>query len=208
MQSVRKSLIMIITNVRIVKKGNVLVYADNEYLISLSPEIFVKSKLKVGSYIDEEIIKEISADSNAYKAKEKALRLLSFRAHSKKELETKIKRSLDEDSARKATEKMEKLGLINDAGFAKSYAKELSSRKYYSINRIKYELAHKGVEKLTISEVLNELDINEDANALKFLENKYSQKLNDEKGRRKAVSALQRLGYSWSQISSAIKTMQ
>ncbi len=176
--------------------------------MSLSPEIFIKSKLKTGSYIDEDIMREISANSNAYKAKEKALRLLSIRAHSKKELETKIKSSLDENSAHKAVEKMEKLGLVNDAEFAKSYAKELSSRKYYSVNRIKYELAQKGIEKETVSEILNELDIDEESNILKFLENKYTGRLKDEKYRRRAVSALQRLGYSWNQISFAIKTAQ
>lgn len=195
---------MIITTVKRSKKGNVLVYADKEYLTSLPPEVFIKSGLKVGSYIDEDIIKEISADSNAYKAKEKALRLLSLRSHSKKELENKIKRSLDEVSAQKATQKMEELGLINDIEFAKSYAKELSSRKCYAVNRIKYELAQKGVEKSIIFEILEELNIDEEGNIIKVLESKYSGKLNDEKYRRRAVSALQRLGYSWSQISSAI----
>ena len=198
---------MIITNIKPSKKGNVLIYADNEYLISLSPEIFVKSKLKIGSYIDEDIIKEISADSNAYKAKEKAMRLLSFRSHSKKELETKIKRSLDEKSAHEAAQKMEELGLVNDREFAKSYAKELSSRKHYSVNRIKYTLVQKGIEKSIISEILEELGIDEEANLLTFLENKYSGKLNDEKYRRRAVSALQRLGYSWGQISSALNAI-
>lgn len=199
---------MIITNLKFSKKGNVLIYADKDYLMSLSPEIFVKSKLKIGSYVDEDIIKEISADSNDYKAKEKALRLLSFRSHSKKELETKIKYSLDEKSAQEATQKMEELGLVNDTEFAKSYAKELSSRKYYSINRIKYELTQKGIEKLIISEVLDELNIDEESIISKFLENKYSGKLNDEKYRRRAISALQRLGYNWSQISSALNTIK
>ncbi len=199
---------MIITNIKFGKKGNVLIYADNEYLLSLPSETVVKSGFKIGSFIDDSIIKEILADSRAYKAKEKALRLLSFRAHSKKELENKIKRTMGEESAYVVAEKMEKLGLINDSEFAKSYAKELSSRKYYSINRIKYKLAEKGIEKSLISEVLCEVDIDEESNILKFLESKYAGKLNDEKHRRRAVAALQRLGYSWGQISLALKREQ
>ena len=195
---------MIITNIKKSKKGNILVYADNNYLTSISLEVFVKSKIKIGDYIDEEILSEINSESNNYKAKEKALRLLSFRAHSKKELENKIKHYTDPQSAEQVAKKMEDIGLVNDLEFSKAYAKEFSSRKYYSKNRIIYELSQKGVEKSIILEAISDIDIDEDENIKNFINHKRYGNLKDEKVRRRAVSALQRLGYNWSQISSFI----
>lgn len=197
---------MIITKIEKSKKGNIWIYADNNYLTSLSPEVFLKSKLKVGDYIDEEILKKINADSDRHKAKEKALRLLSFRAHSKKELENKIKLSSTDESAQHAVNKMEELGLVNDLEFSKAYAKELSCLKYYSINRIKYELLKKGVDKSVISEAIEEIDIDEENNIKKFMQSKRYLCLDDEKVKRRALNALQRLGYSWSQINSVVNT--
>ncbi len=65
---------MIVTDIKICKKNQILIYADGEYLISMSAEIFSKSKLKKGSYIDQEILNSIMQSVNSYKAKEKALR--------------------------------------------------------------------------------------------------------------------------------------
>lgn len=195
---------MIITNIKKSKKGNILVYADNNYLTSISLEVFVKSKIKIGDYIDEEILSKINSESNNYKAKEKALRLLSFRAHSKKELENKIKHYTDQQSAEQVAKKMEDIGLVNDLEFSKTYAREFSSRKYYSKNRIIYELSQKGVEKSIVLEAISDIDIDEDENIKNFINHKRYGNLKDEKVRRRAVSALQRLGYNWSQISSFI----
>ncbi len=195
---------MIITKIEKSKKGNILLYADNNYLTSLSPEIFLKNQLKVGDYVDEDVLNKISTEYERFKAKEKALRLLSFRIHSKKELENKIKLHSTEDCAQYAADKMEELGLLNDLEFSKAYAKEMSSRKYYSLNRIKYELLKKGVNKSLILEALNEVEMDEELNIKKFIEVKYHGKIDDEKVKRRAVSALQRLGYNWSQISAIV----
>ena len=197
---------MVITNIKKSKKGNILIYADNIYLTSVLPEVFFKSGLKIGSYIDDEIVESLNEEINLNKAKEKALRLLSFRAHSKHELKSKIKNSLEEKYAEKATEKMEDLGLINDKEFAFLYAKELLFKKLYSIKRVKYELSKKGVENHIIEEILDEIEIDEEENVKKIFLKRHANAstLENEKELRKLVSYCQRLGYSWNAISSVI----
>lgn len=201
---------VIITSIKKSKKGNILIYADNTYLASVLPEVFLKSGLKIGSYIDDEILESLNEEINSSKAKEKALRLLSFRAHSKHELKNKIKNSLGEKYAEEATEKMENLGLINDKEFAFLYAKELFFKKLYSIKRVKYELTKKGVENNIIEETLSKIDINEEENIKKIFLKKHADKntTENEKELRKLVSYCQRLGYSWSVISSAINELK
>lgn len=198
---------MIITAVKKSKKGNILIYADGSYLASIIPEVFLKHNLKVGGYIDSNIIDELNGEINLNKAKEKALRLLSMRAHSKKELENKITRSLGEEYAKKASSKMEELGLINDKEFAFSYAKELIFRKFHSISRTKLELSEKGVSGDIIDLVIDEINPDEEENIRNVLEKRYLNKgksLKDEKELKKAVSYCQRLGYSWYQIKRVV----
>lgn len=201
---------VIITSIKKSKKGNILIYADNNYLASVLPEVFLKSGLKIGSYIDDEILESLNEEINLNKAKEKALRLLSFRAHSKHELKNKIKNSLGEKYAEGAAEKMENLGLINDKEFAFLYAKELFFKKLYSIKRVKYELTKKGVENNIIEETLSKIDINEEENIKKIFLKKHTDKntTENEKELRKLVSYCQRLGYSWSVINSAINELE
>ena len=198
---------MIITAVKKSKKGNILIYADGSYLTSVCPEVFLKSGLKVGSYIDSETTEKLNEQINLNKAKEKAFRLLSLRAQKKKELENKITRSLGEEYAKKTAYKMEELGLLNDKEFALSYAKELIFRKFHATNRVRYELSEKGISGDVIDLVLDKINPNEDENIKNILEKKYISKgksLKDEKEFRKAVAYCQRLGYGWAQIKRGV----
>lgn len=194
---------MIITKIKKSKKGNVLIYADNNYLTSLTPEIFVKSRLKVGDDIDESILEGLTKEKNFNKAKEKALRLLSLRAHSKKELKDKLKNSSGEENAEKVAERMESLGLIDDKSFAVSYANELFSRKLYSVSKVKYELSEKGISNDMAEEIIEEISPDERENIEKIFEKKHFD-VNDEKVFRRVVAYCQRLGYNWNDIKSVI----
>lgn len=197
---------MIITSFKKSKRGNILIYADKKYFASIPDEVFIKQGFKIGGYIDEKILSAVLTDINNYKAKERALNLLSFRAHSKKELEQKLKqKSFDESSAKQAVEKMSELGLLNDFEFAKSLANELIFRKFYSGSRVKYELSKKGIDKNIIDDILEEIDFDEYEIAKKFIQKKCRNVVNlDEKIKKRLVGSLQRLGYSWGAIKYAV----
>lgn len=201
---------MIITDLKKSKKGNVLIYADGEYLTKVLPEIFLNSGLKIGDYIDDEILKNLSEAANLGKAKEKALRLLSFRDHSKKELVEKIKQSFGGEYAERAADKMEDLGLVDDEKFADSYAKELFESKLYSVRRIEYELAKKGISSELIEKIMSENVFDERENIAKILSKKglnknlIENRSENQKEFRRIVAYCQRLGYSWSDISAVI----
>lgn len=193
---------MKITKISFSKRGNVLIYADEEYLMSVPQEVFLKSGIKLNSHITEEEAENVLSSSNSYKAKEKALRLLSFRAHSKQELKNKIKRVSDEEAAESATQKMEELGLINDKSYAAMYAKELFFRKFYSEKRAAYELSKKGVSKDIISEVIDEISPDEEDILKNAFEKKFYNRIKTEKDINRAYMYFCRLGYSFSQIKS------
>lgn len=194
---------MVVTNIVKGKRDNNLVFVDGSYAFSADEEILFKNKLSIGCSIDLDLINKIKFEINEHKSKEKAFRLLSYRNHSRKELVDKIKYKYDEESANRAVDKMEKLGLIDDKKFAMEYALSLF-RKFYSVKRVKFELSKKGIDKDTITEIIDQISPNEKEQIIFLLGKKYSKKIDGEENISKISLSLQNLGYSFTDINSAI----
>lgn len=195
---------MIITDIVPKRKKLSALYIDGEFALKIDSETLLASRYSVGSEISDEQLKELVDSSKEKRAKEKALWLLSTRDHSKRELETKIRRTSDGDSAKKAVERMEELGLVDDEKFARRYADELINIKHLSERGAKYKLLEKGIERDLAEKILEELSPDPREHIGILIEKKYLRYLFDEKGRRKTVSALERMGYSWSDISAVM----
>ena len=179
-------------------------YLDGEYVMNLDTRTLIENRFDVGKDIDDEDLHEIIRLSNERRAKEKALWLISYRDHSKKELADKIKRTCDEESADKAVERMEELGLVNDESYALHYAQKLIFTKHMSKNAVVYELARKGIDKELAAEILDEIEVDSSEQIRIIIDKKYKN-ISDEKIRRRAVAALQRLGYRWDEIKGFIE---
>ncbi len=195
---------MIITAIEPRRKAMSALYIDGEYVMNLDTRTLIENRFDVGKEIDDEQLHEIINLSNERRAKEKALWLISYRDHSKKELADKIKRTCDEESAEKAVERMEELGLVNDEVYAKRYAKKLLFTKHMSKRAAVYELVKKGIDKELAQEILEDIQIDEYEQIRAVIDKKYPG-INDEKIRRRAVAALQRLGFGWDEIKSVIE---
>ncbi len=194
---------MLITAVEPRRKALSALYIDGEFVMNLDTATLIENRFDVGKEIDDEDLHEIIKLSNEKRAKEKALWLISYRDHSKKELEDKIRRTCDEESAHKAVERMEELGLVNDETFAKHYANKLLFSKHMSKKTAVYELARKGIDKETAERILEEIEVSPEEQIRQIIEKKY-RNISDEKTKRRAVSALRRLGYRWDEIRSVL----
>ena len=197
---------MKITAVEPRRKQMCALFIDGEYVMNLDAQTLIENRFDVGREIDDDELKDIIDKSNERRAKEKALWLISYRSHSKKELFDKLKRSFDEASAQKAVDRMEELGLINDEEFAKLYARKLVNGKKMSVKAAEFELYRKGIDKITAEQVLGELEYDPQTQIIEFITKKYKN-IDDEKIKRRAVAALQRKGYSWEEIRQAIESL-
>ena len=194
---------MLITAIEPRRKAMSALYLDGEFVMNLDTQTLIENRFDVGREIDDEDLKEIIELSNERRAKEKALWLISYRSHSKKELTDKIRRTCDNDSAEKAVERMEELGLVNDEEFARQYARKLLSQKKMTKRTALFELSRKGIDKETAEAVLDEIDVDYRENIREIIEKKYKN-IQDEKIKRRAVAALQRLGYGWDDIKAVL----
>lgn len=185
------------------RKGLVQLYIDGEPAVKIDREVYLLSGLKPGDQLTDEELHELILDSDARRATEKALYLLEYRDHTKKELTDKIARTAaSREAAEAAAGRMEELGLIDDDSYGRRYAKELFERKKYGPLRVRQELRQKGIEPGLIDELLEEYD---DPDAFReriteTLERKYPGWQEDEKIKRRAFAALQRMGYSFEHI--------
>lgn len=197
---------MLITAIEPRRKGLSQLYIDGEKAMKLDTEILLKEHIKAGMEIDDEELLELVKKSEAHRASEKALYLLEHRNHSKKELAEKIARVTSKEAAQAAAEHMEEIGLVNDEAFARSYAHDLFLLKKFGVQRVKQELYRKGVDKDIIDSVIEEFryDIPTEENIRNILEKRYRGYSQDEKICRRAIAALQRMGYRFDEIRSAM----
>lgn len=200
---------MRITALKEKRKGFTQVFIDGEYAMTLVTSVLLENHVKENLEISDEELFEIVKKSKERSANEKALTLLEYRSHSKKELTDKIARTMDREEAKKAAEKMVEIGLVNDRDYAERYAKELFERKRFGKNRVKQELKIKGIDSEIIDEVLalyEDFDVKEQIESI--LNTKYPNYLTDEKVQRRAVAALQRRGFSFSDIRVFLRDLE
>lgn len=195
---------MIVTAIEPRRKSFSAIFIDGEYALKLDTETVIAERLKIGEEIDDERLHELIKASDTKRAKEKALWLISYRDHSEGELRQKLLRDFGEEAADKAIERLCELGLINDEGFARKYAESLS-HKHMSQRQIEQKLRQKGLDKELTSETLEDLNLDEKEEIRALINKKYLRKLSDEGDLRRTIAALQRRGFSYSDIRSVIE---
>ncbi|MBQ3265627.1 MAG: regulatory protein RecX [Ruminococcus sp.] len=196
---------MQITAVEPRKKGLSALYIDGELAMKLDAEVLLAHRFDVGREIDDEQLHACVKDSDKKRCKDKALWLISFRDHSRKELIDKLRRDYPEDICEAAVDRLEELGLIDDGRFARRYAADLIGLKHLSARGVRQKLYEKGIDRDLIDEVLDEVFIDEKEQIRTLIERKYARSLSDEKGQRRCANALARMGFGYSDIKSVMR---
>ena len=186
------------------KGGKHSLIADDEYVMTVDPDTWYSLDYSDGCEIDEEEFEKLKFLIDSRKAYAQALRYLTLRAHSADELYKKLIKKHSAECSAHAIEKCREIGFIDDEDFAFRYANELFNKKKYGISRIRSELYSKGIDRGIIENVLNSLEFDFSQSIIEIIEKKYSDCFSDEKGKRRMIAGLMRLGYNYSDIKSAL----
>ena len=163
----------------------VQLFLDGEPAVKLDAVTAQEERLRVGMELDDEELHALLQKSDAARANEKALYLLEHRPHAKRELERKLSRTVSEDYARRLAQEL--------------------ARKGYAAPRTAQELARRGIDRDLARAAAQEAVSDPGESLRALIARKYARRLGDEKGRRQTVAALQRLGYRWDEIRSALR---
>lgn len=194
---------MVISAIEPRRKSLSAIFIDGEYALKLDTETVISAHLKVGQEIDDDELYELVKASDARRAKEKAMWLISYRDHSEGELRQKLSKDFGEEAVDKAIQKLIELNLLNDENFAKKYAESLSS-KHLSERQIQQKLRLKGLDRDLTAETVENLNLDEKEEIRALINKKYIRKLNSEADLRRTFASLQRRGFSYSDIRSVI----
>ncbi len=135
---------------------------------------------------------------------EKAIGLLNYRAHSRKELADKLrhKTGCGEQELKEVLDRLEELRLLDDESFAASVVRSCA-RKGYGAQRAAAELARRGIPKEFWEDALSEMHDTQDT-----LERLIRSRLRDPEDRdevRKVSAVMVRRGYSWDEVRRALE---
>ena len=190
------------------RKDKIHIYIDGEYLLTVDEIFWFSCGLVSGDEINEEELTAFEEAAGSRRAFNSALNSLDYRDHSEKEIRAKLLRKHDADYVDEAVEKLIELDLVNDERYAENFARELFERKKFGKMRIKSELRAKGISadiaNAAVEELFEEEEPDNVQRIVDIIGKRYYNRMNDEVGRKKVFSALQRMGYSFSDIREAM----
>lgn len=164
-----------------------------------------------GMELTEELREQLAEAVRRGEVKEKALRLLSGRPMSRKELVDKLtarprdkeKEPIPEELAEEAADRLEELGYLNDAEYAQTVARHYSA-KGFGPRKVRDELFKRGVPRAYWDAALEEAEAPEDGIDA-FIRQKLRGRQPDARELKRVSDALARRGYRWEDIKSGLR---
>ncbi len=186
-------------------QGRWLLTFEDGTKLKLTDKEMVDFSLYPGLDVPEAALEQLKDAAGASAARRRAANILSARPLSRKELEKRlIEKGETPAHAAAACDDLERLGYLNDAQYAKTLAQYYVNRGY-GPRKVRDELYRRGVPREFWDGALEDLEENDDA-LDRFVASRLSRVENpDRKDIKRVSDALMRRGYSWSDISAALR---
>jgi len=191
------------------KRKRVNIFIDEKFAFGLDLETLSKYNLQVDQEISQKEIKEIIKEEELLKVYDKALRFLSFRPRSEKEIKDYLKKKkIGEETQKMVLKKLKKANFLDDREFTLWWIEQRMTFRPSGKRLLEYELRKKGVDKEIIEESFAPrlYPSFEFKMALKAAKKKLSsyQKLPSLELRKKMTAFLARRGFSWEVIKEVV----
>lgn len=177
-------------------QDRVSVFLDGRFAFGL-PAI-VAAGLRKGQVLSDAEIETLQEEGTIESGYHKALDFLSYRPRSRAEVETYLqKRGFSETQAGAIIDRLEGVGLLNDAAFAQFWVENRERFRPRGPRALRYELRSKGISEGIIEQVLAVVDVSE--GAYRSASNKARQwgQLDQQTFVRKIVEYLARRGFDY-----------
>ncbi len=188
-------------------KDRLSVYIDGRFSFTISEEDYISLNLYEKSEISEETIRYIKDTLNFREAKSKAVRYLSLKLRTEKEVREKLlSEGYEQDCATKVIDELKAIGYINNKLYAQKYIFDRSKLKPLSKRMMRLELLSRGIDEETADEVLADWKVEDSSVAESLLKRKFGKyDISDEKILRKAYMFLVHRGFSRETIREAMR---
>lgn len=197
------------------------VYLNGQFAFGISLESKIINKLQISQQLTDDQVKKLIFEDQVERLYEKAVKFLSYRPRSEKEVRDNLKQKLwktdkgelekenFEKSIDEVIKKLGKIDLIDDLEFAKWWFEQRTRFKKISPRIIKSELFKKGVVKDTIEEVIEGTEVNPYELALEAGKKKIARykNLEPKEFREKMGRFLAGKGFDWEVVKAVVDTL-
>ena len=187
--------------------SRVMLWFDDGTKMKVATRVVADRGLYQGMELREEDLAELQDTARRASAKDRAVRIVSSTAISEKELRRRLVRKGERpEDAEEAADWLRELGALDDEAMARRIAQRCVDRGY-GPGRIRQELYQKGIPREYWEEAL--AMVPDMSGAIdRFVEQKLRGREPDQKELQRVIGALQRRGYGWEEIRSALGRYQ
>ena len=185
-------------------KNRVNLYLDNKFYCGLDLETVVKNSLKVGTIISEERLESIQLESEKQVAYNKALKLISVRYKTQREVEKYLyEKGYLAQVVYYVVSKLNEYHYIDDQRFVNSYI--ASHKNIYGKLKLKQQLMQKGISEKLVDEALEDEEFEQSEQISKLAEKYMKNKEDSKENYIKLFRYLMGKGFEYEEIKSVLK---
>lgn len=198
------------------RPGRKNIYADGQFLAGVSDETLARLALRTGDEINPDELKALQRTEELFHAKSVALRFLSTRPRTEREIRDKLReKEFADDEIARVTDELKKANLLNDGEFARMYIRDALALKPLGRFVLRRKLLLLGVEKSIADEALEEAFAHLDLHdivleaAQQFLKKAHisHREVDRRKLRARLTTFLLRRGYPWDVAGPIVKSL-
>lgn len=136
----------------------VSVYVDGRFAFGVYRDVVLSLELRKGRFLSVEEQQQAIRADRVLVAKSRAMHYLGYRARSEHEVRQRLARSgFDEPVVEEAVARLRELGYLDDAEYARSYARSRFERGGYGPRRVRSDLMRRGVPRRIIDATIAEI---------------------------------------------------
>lgn len=188
-------------------KDRMSIYIDDRFAFTISEEDYLSLHLYDKKEITDEELDYIKNTLNFRSAKSAAIRYLSLKLRTEKEVRQKLHgEGYDSDNVEKVVEELKTIGYINNRLYAQKYVFDRSKLKPKAKKLLKLELQSRGIPADIADEVLDDWKVDEAVVAEELVRRKFGKyDLRDEAVLKKAYMFLHHRGYDRDLIEEVVR---
>lgn len=185
------------------------VFLDGAFAFGVHQDLVLKHGLHQGRTLSLEEQRALEEEDAVMRAKAKAMRYVARRARTTTEVRRKLReKDYEEPAIEAAVARLEELGYLDDASYAREYVQSRFRSKGYGPIRLRRELEQRGVDRHQIEDAMLLLEEDELLEAARAHARKRWPRLSDEddlrRRRKKLQGYLRRRGFSYEVIRRVI----
>jgi len=180
---------------------------DGEFAFAIPVNAVLDFGLRTGNQLSVSQIEELKEIDDTAKATDAAIRLLTARPRSVREIEQRLRRKeFDDPTIERVIERLRDWRYIDDEAFARFWVENRESNRPRGRRLLEQELRSKGIEREIVTNTIEDAEIDEIAGALEIARMKLRayKDLEPEIAKRRLGAFLARRGYGYGVIKPVL----